>query len=131
MSWPRSAAPGASSWGPSTGSLGSRMPDWRHAIERRLEPLHLPPTRETEVVEELAQHLDDRYEELRSGGASDNDARRAALAEVDDADLVRELTGIAQPAVEPLALGGGLLRANALGGLWHDIRFGARLLVKD
>lgn len=107
------------------------MPDWRHAIERRLEPLHLPPTRETEVVEELAQHLEDRYEELRSSGASDNDARRAALAQVDDADLVRELTGIAQPAVEPPALGAGPLTANALVGLWQDIRFGARLLVKD
>ena len=41
------------------------MPDWRHAIERRLAPLRLAPTREAEVVEELAQHLDDRYEEMR------------------------------------------------------------------
>jgi hypothetical protein len=106
------------------------MPDWRHAIERRLEPLGLPPTREAEVVEELAQQLDDRYEELRSAGASDHDARRAALAEVDDADLVREPTGIVQPAVEPLALGAAE-RSHTLGGLWQDIRFGARLLVKD
>jgi putative ABC transport system permease protein len=106
------------------------MPDWRYAIQRRLEPLRLPAAREAEVVEELAQHLDDRYEELRSGGASDDEARRAALAEAHDADLVRELTGIAQPAVEPLALGGPQ-RAHAIGGLWQDLRFGARLLVKD
>ena len=45
------------------------MSDWRHAIARRLEGLHLPPTREAEVVEELSRHLDDRYRELRSAGA--------------------------------------------------------------
>ena len=94
------------------------MPDWRHAIERRLAPLQLVPTREAEIVEELAQHLDDRYEEMRADGVPDDAARRPALAELDDADLVRELTGIEQPAAEPLALGGapqapGLQRALA------------------
>jgi putative ABC transport system permease protein len=106
------------------------MPDWRYAIERRLEGLRLPPERETEVVEELSQHLDDRYEELRSGGASEDAARRDALSEVDEADLLRGLAGIAPPASEPLALGGGPT-ASAFGGLWQDLRFGARLLVKD
>ena len=106
------------------------MPDWRHAIERRLAPLRLAPTREAEVVEELAQHLDDRYEEMRAAGVPDDEARRDALAELDDADLVRELTGIAPPAAEPLALGGAP-QARVFGGVWQDIRFGLRLLVKD
>ena len=106
------------------------MPDWRHAIERRLAPLRLAPTREAEVVEELAQHLDDRYEEMRAAGVPDDEARRHALAELDDADLVRELTGIAPPAAEPLALGGAP-QVQVFGGVWQDIRFGARLLVKD
>ena len=106
------------------------MPDWRHAIERRLAPLRLAPTREAEVVEELAQHLDDRYEEMRAAGVPDDEARRDALAELDDADLVRELTGIAPPAAEPLALGGAP-QAQVFGGVWQDIRFGVRLLVKD
>ena len=106
------------------------MPDWRHAIERRLERLRLPPAREAEIVEELAQHLDDRYHELRRGGAPEDAARREALSEIDEADLVREWTGLTAPAVEPLALGGGP-KASAFGGLWQDLRFGARLLVKD
>ena len=55
------------------------MPDWRHAIARRLEGLRLRPTREAEVVEELAQHLDDRYHEHLSGGASEERARRDPL----------------------------------------------------
>src|ERR1700675_2796467 len=105
------------------------MPDWRRAIAGRLEPLHLPPTREAEVVEELSQHLDDRYAELSAAGMPEDAARRDALSELDDADLVRELTGVEPPQREPLALGGGP-GTNAFGGWWHDLRFGARLLVK-
>jgi putative ABC transport system permease protein len=106
------------------------MPDWRHAIERRLEGLRLPPTREAEVVEELAQHLDDRYAERRSNGASEDAARREVLAELDDVDLVKELTGIDRPQPEPLALGGGS-REHLMSGLWQDVRYGARLLAKE
>jgi putative ABC transport system permease protein len=106
------------------------MPDWRYAIARRLEGLCLRPTREAEVVEELAQHLDDRYHEHLSAGASDESARREALAELDDANLVRELTGIDRPPSEPLALGGGS-RDHLGAGLWQDVRYGARLLAKE
>ncbi len=107
------------------------MPDWRHAIRRRLDGLHLPPTREAELVEELSQHLEDRYNELRSGGATDEVATRDALSELDEADLVRELAGVERQDVrEPLALGGAG-RGRLAGGLWHDVRFGARLLAKE
>lgn len=106
------------------------MPDWRHAIDRRLDGLRIAPQREREIVDELSQHLDDRYNELRLGGASEDAARRDALAELDDADLVRELTGIEPVMTEPLALGGGATR-GLLAGLAQDLRFGARLLIKD
>src|SRR3989442_944149 len=106
------------------------MSDWRDAIARRLAGLRLPPAREAEVVEELSQHLDDRYRELRSGGASESTARREALSELDDADLVRELTGVEARALEPLPLGSSTA-SGLLSGLWHDVRFGARLLVKE
>ena len=106
------------------------MSDWRDAIARRLDGLRLPPAREAEVVEELSQHLDDRYRELRSGGASESTARREALSELDDVDLVRELTGVEARAIEPLPLGSSTA-SGLLSGLWHDIRFGARLLVKE
>ena len=36
------------------------MPEWKKEIRRRLDRLELEPTREAEIVEELAQHLDDR-----------------------------------------------------------------------
>ena len=75
------------------------MPDWRYAIGRRLDGLRLPPTREAEVVEELSQHLDDRRSCAR---AAEDRARRDALAELDEADPVRELTGVESRQVEPL-----------------------------
>lgn len=121
------------------------MPAWKHAIERRLEGLRLQPSREAEIVDELSQHLDDRYRELRAGGTTEEDAYREALDELgalasgraaprawrNDADLARELTGIERPYVaEPLAPGRGA-NGGLVSGLWHDLRFGARLLVKD
>lgn len=106
------------------------MPDWRYAIVRRLEGLRLQPTREAEVVEELAQHLDDRYREQMSAGASEERARLEALAELDDGDLVRELTAIDRPPSEPLVLGSGSSHGHVT-GLWQDVRYGARLLAKE
>jgi putative ABC transport system permease protein len=106
------------------------MPDWRPAIRRRIDGLQLPPSREAEIVEELSQHLDDRYQELRAAGATEDAARRMALAELDDTDLITALSGIEAPAREPLALGDARSSAR-FGGFWQDLRFGARLLTKE
>ena len=40
------------------------MRDWKEEIRQRLADLRLAPTREAEIVEELAQHIEDRYAEL-------------------------------------------------------------------
>jgi hypothetical protein len=45
------------------------MPDWPQHVRPRLASLRLSPTRENEIVEELSQHLDDRYRELIAGGS--------------------------------------------------------------
>ena len=52
------------------------MPDWKSLVRERLAPLRLKPTAESDLAEELAQHLEDRYRELRSGGASEEEAYR-------------------------------------------------------
>jgi hypothetical protein len=57
------------------------MPEWRPEILRRLGPLRLSPAREEEITEEIAQHLDDRYQELLAAGNSPDSAFRAALDE--------------------------------------------------
>jgi hypothetical protein len=58
---------------------------WQPDLHALLAGLRLSPAREAEIVEELSQHLDDRYEELREAGATDADARRLALEELDEA----------------------------------------------
>ena len=42
------------------------MPEWTEPLRRRLAQLHLAPPREAEIIEELSQHLEDRFRELRS-----------------------------------------------------------------
>ena len=46
------------------------MRDWREDVRARLASLRLSPTREAEIVDELSQHLDDRYRELLDAGTS-------------------------------------------------------------
>jgi hypothetical protein len=105
------------------------MPDWRHAIAGRLEPLHLPPTREAEVVEEISQHLDDRYNELRSAGASDAAARRGVLDELNVADLVRELISVERAMAADVGPAGGP-GGMALRNIGRDMRYAIRSLRK-
>ena len=52
------------------------MPDWTKETRQRLADLRLAPTREAEIVEELAQHIDDRYEELLASGVTEAEAFR-------------------------------------------------------
>jgi len=57
-------------------------PEWKDEIGKRLAGLKLTPTREAEIIEELAQHLEDGYQELRTRGVTEPEAREATLAEI-------------------------------------------------
>ena len=107
------------------------MPEWRDEIGRRLRDARLAPSDEAAIAEELRQHLDDRYAELRAEGQSDEDARRGALDELGDDELSAQLSlvrpGARAPAVA-WGVGGATPRGEHLGGLWGDLRIGARLL---
>jgi predicted permease len=108
------------------------VPDWKPQIRQRLVVLQLAPTRENAIAEELAQHLDERYAELRASGATATEAYRGALAELHDSDLlVNELHRIERRfPYEPIPLGRNQ-RSNLMTGLWQDLRFGVRMLVKQ
>jgi predicted permease len=107
------------------------MPEWRLEIRGRLEGLKLEPAREAEIVEELSQHLDDRYAELLASGATPEEASRAALAEISENEaLRRELRLVErQASQEPIVLGTNR-RMNMIADLWQDLRYGARMLRK-
>lgn len=64
------------------------MPDWRSEIAPRLGGLRLDPVREAEIIDELSQHLDQRYDELLSEGATADEAFRTAAGELLDAQAL-------------------------------------------
>ena len=106
------------------------MPDWKEEIRQRLADLKLEPTREAEIVEELSQHLDDRYQELLATSVTEDEAYRAALAELSDNRLMsRALRHDERPVNhEPIVL--GARGRNMVEDLWLDLRYGLRTLRK-
>src|SRR6185312_14484084 len=106
------------------------MPDWKNEIRRRMARLKLAPTRESEIVEELAQHLDDRYQELLAGGISDFNAERLTLAELSENELLaRELQSVERKTPPEPIVTGTNRRINMVADIWKDLRFGVRMLL--
>ncbi len=106
------------------------MPEWSREIRDRLKGLAVDPAREQSVVDEIAQHLDDRYADLVAGGADPAAARAAALEELAGPGLVAGLADTlprpAPPRLPPPEEGGAFLS-----GLARDFRYGARRLVLE
>ena len=108
------------------------MPEWKNEITQRLSGLHLEPTREAEIVEELAQHLEDRYKELLAGGATHWEASRATLSELSQSELLaRELRRVEQQVPREPVIPGNSRRINMVADLWQDLRYGGRMLTKN
>jgi hypothetical protein len=55
------------------------MPDWKEIVRKRLAGLTLEGSSESEVFDELAHHLEDRYEELLLTGVPEDGAQRMAV----------------------------------------------------
>ncbi len=104
------------------------MPDWKDEIRRRLSELKLEPAREAEIVEELAQHLDDVYQRSIAKGLSEHQSKRIALDDLDA--LPKELTRIQKPFHDEPVLGGNG-RSNLLTDFFQDLRYAARMQRKN
>src|SRR5687767_7598781 len=108
------------------------MPDWRSEIRARLSALRLAPERETEIVEEVAQHLDDRFGELIAMGRSETDAAAEAWRELEAADVLgREVARVEKARPVDLPAPGAPSRGRVLSSLIADIRFAFRTLRKN
>ena len=103
------------------------MPDWKGEIAKRLAHLKIDPAREAGIVEELSQHLDDHYEEMIAEGASEAEARRAVIEDLEASELpasampsdVRNSERNAPPvAAQP--------SGNLLTDFLRDLRYGLR-----
>jgi putative ABC transport system permease protein len=107
------------------------MPDWRPDIASRLDALRLDPAREAEIIDELSLHLDQRYDELLSAGATDNEAFRTAARELLDAEtLATEMQPLRQARVRPREPRDPRL-ARLTAYLIQDGRFALRQLVRS
>jgi putative ABC transport system permease protein len=108
------------------------MANWKDEIKERLAALNLSPAREADIVEELSQHLEDRYAELRRAGATAEEADQKVRLELNDGRLLaRELLRVERAmAAEPVVLGAGT-RSNMIADLRQDLLYGARMLRKS
>lgn len=98
------------------------MPDWAREVRKRLASVRVSPMREAEIVEELSQHLEDRWRDLIAGGAEPEAAARLVLAECKDT-LAAQLASLRQARWEdPAPPSPGRWLA------WHDLRQGVRAL---
>src|SRR5262245_43617863 len=106
------------------------MPDWEPHIRSRLVSLRLSSSRENEIIEEVSQHLEDRWRELLAGGASEDEATKLALAGFRDKNLLAQhLAPLRQAqALEPITPGAPAERL--LGDFWQDLCYAARTVRK-
>jgi len=103
----------------------ARPRDWRAEIAERLASLRLAPAEEADLADELSQHLEDRFRELRTRGMSDTEARRAVLEELDgEGSLASKLRDLVRRGTAPATLG-----TPARGSLFAQLRQDARSAV--
>ncbi len=108
------------------------MPDWKNLVRRRVAALHLTASAESDLAEELAQHLEDRYRDLTAAGTPPDDAYREVIAQLDDVHPLR--AGISatdrRPRHDAVPAGDTML-GRFLGGVWRDFRYALRSMGKS
>jgi putative ABC transport system permease protein len=104
------------------------MPDFRDDIRQRLAGLKLDPAREAQIVDEMAQHLEDRYEELRRRGQSETAARAATLEELNEMNVLEAELRPERNRAAASEITLGRSRGRWLESVAHDLRYALRSL---
>jgi predicted permease len=105
------------------------MRNWEHLIRERIAPLRLTATGEASLTEEVAQHLEDIYRDLLSGGSAEEEAYRGAISELDDLYPLRAGLGASQFMPKHDAVPAGDMRpGNFMEGIWRDLRYALRTM---
>ena len=104
------------------------MPDFKVELRARLAELQLSPVREAEIVEELSQHLEQEYDRALGCGASDDEALRQVLEQLNASDLLgRELKHLEHRISDQPAALGSERKINFFADLLQDLE----LAVQD
>lgn len=107
------------------------MPEWKIEIRKHLVGLNLRPEREAEIIEELSDHLQQRFEELHARGADDDEALREVMGEIYWQDFVPELQASEKTPPPDTVPGGASAGGHFLEDFWKDLRFALRMLRKS
>jgi predicted permease len=113
------------------------MPDWTAYVRERLRLNSVRPPHDRDIVDDLAGQLEEAYRDAIGRGLSEADAVAAAAEHVADWRALSEQVGqsrrLASPVVDRIdvrladAAAAGSRRAGILAGLFHDLRYAARL----
>jgi hypothetical protein len=107
------------------------MPDWKSLVSHRLKHVWPDGHADTEVIDELTAHLQDRYDEVRAAGRNESEAIDATLSEMIDSeqfDVGREKRKRQARRASVFNLSPG---RHALVDFSRDLRYGARLIVRN
>jgi putative ABC transport system permease protein len=103
--------------------------DWNAYLRARLGSPGLDGATEADSIEELAQHLAEREAEALAEGASPDEARQAARAELTDLEPLRdEIQWRRRPPLSPPPPPAA---RRPLAGLAYDVRYAVRLLARN
>lgn len=121
--------------------LDKKTPDWSAYVRENLQLRGFRPERESEIVEEIAQQLDEAYHEALRAGGSEQGARAAAEGHVADWAVLRQQLASSRrkkEALAPSALGQGQERDLPRSGRFsplteirQDLLYALRVLRKN
>lgn len=106
------------------------MPNWKEEIRKRLANQPIDPTPAESVIEELSQHLEDRYEELSLTGASESEILDRVLKELEGSASFARALPTAKHSRSQAPPSAALPSGNLLSDLVRDLRFGLRAMAK-
>ncbi len=122
------------------------MPDWTEFVRRNIPSGRLKREREDELIGELAQQLEDIYQEARAGGASETEAADQARRQIPDWDTFLQDVCSCSPGRRQATLDRwsehaetaaharevhGNLPVRLLADLRNDVLHGIRVLFKS
>ena len=104
------------------------MPDWKAILKTCLAEKRVDATQHVAVIEELTQHLDDRYRSLLAQGSTAAEAERSVRLELEDDALDRELRRLERLAPVPAPALGAPPRGSIAAHWREDLRYATRAL---
>jgi len=102
------------------------MPDWKLYLGKYLENSEISAGREAELVEELSEHLELRYQDAVGSGMDPVTAERVTANELEGGDLREQVRRISKRTIKPSAGAPTIDARSTLRSLIYDLRYAIR-----